>query len=384
MEITGPGGSLLRGNQQLTSKPAGSAATLAGTTSPAPTFTADAAGTYVASLVVNDGKVSSTASTVTVTATVGNAAPVANAGVAQNVTTITLITLDGTASSDADGDPLTYAWTLISKPVGSTPFFYAEYTAKPQFQANTSGVYVFSLVVNDGKVSSAPSTVTVTVSVANAAPVANAGIAQTVVTGTTVTLDGSASRDANGDALTFTWTLTSRPTGSTALLTGATSVKPTFVADIAGTYVASLAVSDGMLTSQWTSTIVTATPKILFESEYNDDPNFANSLLLTDTMIGSLSNSADTDWFKVMINTGGTVSATFDVSSMGFGIWSVYWYDPNMLVMSGRNIGASVGAPQLTYSFPAFTPGTYYLRVRAADPTFYNGGSYRVSVSPLP
>lgn len=42
---------------------------LAGATAAAPTFTADLAGTYVASLVVNDGKLSSTASTVTVVAT---------------------------------------------------------------------------------------------------------------------------------------------------------------------------------------------------------------------------------------------------------------------------------------------------------------------------
>jgi chitinase len=38
------------------------------------------AGTYVATLTVNDGKVTSTAVTVTVTAAVANVAPVANAG----------------------------------------------------------------------------------------------------------------------------------------------------------------------------------------------------------------------------------------------------------------------------------------------------------------
>ena len=71
----------------LTSKPVGSVAVLAGATSSAPTFTGDSVGTYVATLLVNHGKVNSSQATVTVTATVANAAPVANAGHAQNVTT---------------------------------------------------------------------------------------------------------------------------------------------------------------------------------------------------------------------------------------------------------------------------------------------------------
>lgn len=241
----------------LTSKPAGSSAALIGGNSIMPSFTADAVGTYVASLLVNDGKVNSAASTVTVIATVANGAPVADAGVSQSVTTITLITLDGTASSDPDGDPLTYAWTLISKPVGSTPLFYAQNTPKPQFQANSSGTYVFSLVVSDGNFSSAPSTVTVIASVPNAAPVANAGPNQAVVAAAVVTLNGSASWDANGDPLTYVWTLTSMPAGSKTALVGGTLATPSFTADAVGTYVASLVVSDGKLSSAASTVTVT-------------------------------------------------------------------------------------------------------------------------------
>jgi len=246
----------------IVSKPAGSAASLINPASPKPTFQADVAGTYVASLVVNDGKISSQAGTVTVTAAVANAVPVANAGTAQNTIAGTLVTLDGSASSDANGDALTYSWTIVSKPAGSAASLIPPTSPKPTLNADVAGTYVASLVVNDGKVSSQAGTVTVTATVANAAPVANAGTAQNAVTGTTVTLDGSGSSDANGDALSYYWTLTSKPAGSSAALSSTTSVKPTFNADVSGTYVASLVVNDKKTNSAASTTTVTASSEI--------------------------------------------------------------------------------------------------------------------------
>jgi hypothetical protein len=134
-----------------------------------PTFTADLAGTYVANLVVNDGKVnSSNIATVTVTASTANSAPVANAGTAQSVSrtggTVT-VTLNGTGSTDANGDTLTYKWTIAYQPTGSTATLSSATAASPTITATVAGVYVFSLVVNDGKVdSSAVASVSVTVS----------------------------------------------------------------------------------------------------------------------------------------------------------------------------------------------------------------------------
>ncbi|NCP01678.1 MAG: hypothetical protein GW862_15910, partial [Sphingomonadales bacterium] len=242
----------------LTSKPAGSTAALSSATSAKPTFTADVAGTYVGTLTVNDGKVNSTAVTVTITAAVANVAPVANAGVAQNVVAGSAVTLDGSASSDANSDTLTYAWTLTSKPAGSAAALSSATSAKPTFTADVAGAYVASLVVNDGKLNSTAKSVTVTAAVLNVAPVANAGVAQNVVAGSAVTLDGSASSDANSDPLTYAWTLTSKPAGSTAALSSATSAKPTFTADVAGTYVASLTVNDGKVNSTTVTVTITA------------------------------------------------------------------------------------------------------------------------------
>lgn len=81
--------------------------------------------------------------------------------------------------------------------------------------------------------------------VCNRLPVAMAGPDQQVFTEAIVQLDGSASSDADHDALTFLWALLDRPQGSMAMLSDATAVQPTFVADLPGTYVAQLMVNDG-------------------------------------------------------------------------------------------------------------------------------------------
>lgn len=96
-----------------------------------------------------------------ITALAVNNAPVANAGPDQNVAVDALVTLTGAGSFDVNGNPLTYAWTLSSKPVGSTAVLTGATTVSPTFTADLAGTYVASLVVNDGTVNSAPDTVSV-------------------------------------------------------------------------------------------------------------------------------------------------------------------------------------------------------------------------------
>jgi hypothetical protein len=233
----------------LVSKPSTSAAALSSATSAKPTFTADAVGVYVVSLVVNDGKLDSPVVPVTITAAAANSAPVANAGANQTVTVGVLATLDGTASTDADRDLLTYTWTLLAKPTGSTATLSSTTSPKPTITPDVAGTYVASLVVNDGKVNSTAVGTTLTAAVANSAPVANAGPNQNVTTGSTVTLVSSGSTDANGDTLTYRWSMASKPTSSVAALSSATAASPTFTADLAGTYVVNLVVNDGKVDS---------------------------------------------------------------------------------------------------------------------------------------
>ena len=84
----------------------------------------------------------------------------------------------------------------------------------------------------------------------NIVPLANAGTDQSVKAGALVTLDGSKSSDPDGDKLTFKWAFKSKPQDSTANLNDYTSVKPSFAADVPGTYVLNLIVNDGTVDSE--------------------------------------------------------------------------------------------------------------------------------------
>jgi len=232
------------------SMPAGSAATVSNPTAAAPSFLADKAGLYVVQLVVNDGTVNSTPDTVTIAAAAGNTAPLANAGPDQTVGVGASVILDGSASHDVDRNALTYQWALTTKPAGSAAALGNSTTAMPNFVADVAGQYVGQLIVNDGTVSSAPDTVTLMAGVGNTVPVANAGPDQIVAIGTTVVLDGTASRDADGNALVWKWALTTKPTGSAAALSDPTAARPPFIVDMGGEYVAQLIVNDGKLDSR--------------------------------------------------------------------------------------------------------------------------------------
>jgi LmbE family N-acetylglucosaminyl deacetylase len=93
----------------------------------------------------------------------GNQAPIAVAGANQTVDQGTTVTLNGSGSSDPEGATLTYDWTQTVGPAVLT----VENVANPTFTApsgSSSNVTLsFELVVNDGALSSTPSSTTVTV-----------------------------------------------------------------------------------------------------------------------------------------------------------------------------------------------------------------------------
>ena len=213
-----------------------------------------------------------------------NRAPTANAGPDRTVNSGAKAALDGSASFDLDGQPVTYSWTQTS---GTTVTLTGTTTARPTFTAptvTTSGTsLVFTLTVSDGTLT-ATDTVTITVRTraANQAPTANAGADQTVQTRqtrTTVTLDGSASTDPDDDTLTYAWT---QLTGDTVVLVNATTVHPHFETDEVTedkTFTFQLQVSDGAASATDTVLITLQPP-----SETVDPQNQAPVVNLRATM----------------------------------------------------------------------------------------------------
>ncbi|GAA6171987.1 hypothetical protein NBRC116592_16570 [Colwellia sp. KU-HH00111] len=284
-------GDTLSYSWSLTSLPENSGASLTNSTEASPTFTTDIDGSYVAQLIVNDGTENSVADTVTIVATTPNSVPVAEAGTDQNVVTTTIVTLDASASSDSDGDTLSYSWSLTSLPENSIASLSDSSSAVPTFTVDLDGKYVAQLVVNDGTENSVADTVIILAETANSIPVANAGNDQNQsihnVNFSKITLDGSASSDADHDTLTYAWSLVTKPEGSYASLTDSTNVTIDFMADLEGDYIFSLTVNDGELTSEADNVTISF-------STYNSTPT-----------VNSGSNQTQFDFSEVKLNGTG-------------------------------------------------------------------------------
>ena len=70
--------------------------------------------------------------------------------------------MNGSASSDPDGQPLTYSWSFVSRPAGSAAVMAKPTTVSPTFTLDLEGNYVVRLIVNDGTVNSRSDNVIIT------------------------------------------------------------------------------------------------------------------------------------------------------------------------------------------------------------------------------
>src|SRR5438270_14048861 len=104
-----------------------------------PSFVVDAPGNFLITLSVTNGVATSSA---TVTVSTMNTPPVANAGPDQTVKIGATVILNGSGSTDVDGNPLTYKWTLVTRPAGSKAVLSNPASVTPQFVADVPGSYV--------------------------------------------------------------------------------------------------------------------------------------------------------------------------------------------------------------------------------------------------
>jgi hypothetical protein len=166
--------------------------------------------------------------TTVVNVTGENDPPTADAGPDQNVNEEITVTLDGSNSSDPDDGIEFYLWSQIAGPSVSLSNPRA---VQPTFTAPTVGTdgdsFTFELTVTDyGSLQSTDTTI-VNVIWLNDPPTADAGVDQTVLEKSTVTLDGSNSSDPDDGIASYQW---KQVAGQSVTFSDPTDDQPTFEA----------------------------------------------------------------------------------------------------------------------------------------------------------
>ncbi len=186
-----------------------------------------------------------------------NIAPTADAGPCQKVY-LTSGTVDfqlngGGSFDDGLTEPLTYQWDVTASPEGSVVVFdpVSENTVSPKVTMTMLGVYQFRLEVDDGEKQDTDE-VTITVSLVNDAPTADAGSDQQgwlTAGNAEFQLDGSGSFDVDGipDPLTYQWSVVESPGGSVVVFDPVSSdaVDTRVTMTMPGIYELQLEVDDG-------------------------------------------------------------------------------------------------------------------------------------------
>lgn len=222
------------------------------------TIVPDCADVFVVGLAVSDGESWSDAAYCSVTVGTGNQPPVADAGNGGDLSPCTEqnYELNGFGSYDPEGATLTYTWSLLAAPSGSSTSnasFSDRNIANPIFVWDVTGEYTFELRVSDGVNESAPDLVVINFRdvAENAVPIANAGADQSITKetecetasyvwtcpdcpGEDVEVDGTASDDpTDGDDLTFAW---SDASGELTIANPTSPITTIYTPDVSGTY----------------------------------------------------------------------------------------------------------------------------------------------------
>lgn len=263
----------------------------------------------------------------------GNKKPKAIPGPAQTVNEQTPVTLNGSASSDADGTIASYLWQQTSgTPVtlSGANSSQASFTSPLLKKAAKLG---FKLTVTDNLGATASKAVKVTVKPVNTAPVANAGSEQNVLLGAAVTLNAGGSSDSDGQIVKYLWKQTK---GKKVKLSSSSVVAPSFTAPAAAEQLSfTVAVTD---------------------DEKATTVSLPVNINVAATVPAALSASLDLD--KTTLTKNATLTATAHASGGKAGYsYSIDWGDGSALASSAN----------ATHSYAALGSYTVTLTVTDAD-----------------
>ncbi|MFH1030353.1 MAG: PKD domain-containing protein [bacterium] len=234
--------------------------------------------TYCAQVIVNNNGIVKTLPMyhtdwrfTTASESAENQAPVANAGENISVTLGEIIIFDASASSDPDGDDLTFFWKVekdgeylfIEDPNQETIWFFGE----------EEGTYIGTVTVSDGRTQTID-TVEANVSLSNnQKPVADIKVSKyEIAVGEILSLDGSYSYDPDGDLITYKWKLE-----GAGELYDANSAHALYTSNTPGAAELSLMVNDGQVDSNSVSveiSVIQSNEELYLSNFYPDgDPN---------------------------------------------------------------------------------------------------------------
>lgn len=334
-----------------------SSATLGSPSSPVTIANNLRAGIYVFSLSVTDNSGAQSSAMVRIVVNPsGSIPPVANAG--GNITIFfptDSAFLNGTASSSSSGSITSYSWTVVSGPAGA--LIGDSILAQTEITGLQPGTYTIGLTVTDNTGAQGYAQITLTVSPGpGPVPVANAGSSQTLTLPVNNTLlDGSASSEAGGTIVSYTWNKVSGPSQFNLLTPTGDSTQVNNL--VVGTYVFSLTVTDSLGNSSTDTTSVTVLPQ----------PN------IPPVAIGPGNASITLPWSQFILDA----SKSYDPDGR---IVSYLW--TQLSGPAGDTIQNSSG---ITTTLSGLVQGTYNLSLTVTDNRGASGSdTFQLIVNPAP
>jgi PKD repeat protein len=282
----------------------------------------------------------------------------------------TAVALNGSGSSDPDGDALTYAWSFGDGATGTG--------TTPSHAYADNGSYTVTLTVTDTK-GAASTPVTVTATVANAAPVVNAGANQAANAGSPVTLNAGFSDAGGNDApwsYAIDWGDGTPQTSGSKTSQGAITAAHTYAA--AGTNTVRLTVTDkdgGAGSGQAIVTVSQAPASVALLLAGNiarcDRTNDEATAAILDTMQGTVFALGDNAYPN---GTAANFQNCYDPTwgrhkARTYPVVGNHEYDSSATAVSYFNyFGPAAGDP--TKGYYSFDLGAWHIVVLNSNPSF--------------
>lgn len=211
--------------------PENSSPNLSNTNSLTPTFTTDLDGEYLLSFQATAGNLKGALAFITILSVQKPKALILDSNII--AFTNSNIELNGNPSFDPLGQNLSYEWTVLDSPQGSSTNFSNNRSPKTSFSADIAGDYTLQLIVQNSHFPSDPVQARISL-ISESSIQSNAGLDRTIIAGSRLNLSASSS---TGENIKYFWTLREKPDFSLAEVLENHIENPNVFIDKAGSYI---------------------------------------------------------------------------------------------------------------------------------------------------